>query len=376
MHICVISHSYPTSKTIDFVFVDQLCRQFADKGHQVTVIAPQSITKCLFRGIPIVKYHTEIITAHGNAITLLRPTWLSMGNKLTFLVKDSFKKAVMRTLRRERLMPDVIYGHFWAQAIVAMPYAKENNIPLFAVAGEGVLDTHRKMTQEAIEDVKNTVRGVICVSSKSKKESIDAGFADENQCVVIPNAIDDSLFYPRDRHQMRLKHGFNNDDFIVAFVGQFNGRKGVHRLSEALSRLNNPKIKAMFMGRGAERPTYKHTILEGTVNHDELPEYLSAADVFVLPTVNEGCCNAIIEAMACRLPILSSDRDFNHDVLNKNNSILFNPYDIPAIAAAIKQVYEDSDLCQRLSVGAINTAKGLVISARADRILNFIKERI
>ena len=53
MHICVISHSYPTSKTIDFVFVDQLCREFADKGVRVSIVAPQSLTKCIFRGIPI-----------------------------------------------------------------------------------------------------------------------------------------------------------------------------------------------------------------------------------------------------------------------------------------------------------------------------------
>ena len=55
MHIVVISHSFPTSKTIDFIFVDQLCRQFANKGEKITIIAPQSLTKCLFRGIPISK---------------------------------------------------------------------------------------------------------------------------------------------------------------------------------------------------------------------------------------------------------------------------------------------------------------------------------
>lgn len=66
MHIVVISHSYPTRKTIDFVFVDQLCRAFADKGEEVTIIAPQSITKCLFRNIPIVKFKTTLITEEGN----------------------------------------------------------------------------------------------------------------------------------------------------------------------------------------------------------------------------------------------------------------------------------------------------------------------
>ena len=53
MNICIVSPSFPTAKTIDFVFVEQLCREFADLGENVTVVAPQSILKCLIRGVPL-----------------------------------------------------------------------------------------------------------------------------------------------------------------------------------------------------------------------------------------------------------------------------------------------------------------------------------
>lgn len=376
MHIVVISHSFPTNKTIDFVFVDQLCRQFADKGESVTIIAPQSITKCLFRGIPLIKFKTTITTDKGSQITLYRPFWLSLGPRFTKYVGDSFNKAVHRTLKKINEPIDVIYGHFWAQAIAAMPFAKANNIPLFSVAGEGELDTHLTMSKEQIDEVRNTVRGCICVASKSKNESIRAGFATEDMCTVIPNAVNPDLFYGRDKNEMRKKHGFNDEDFIVAFVGQWNSRKGVQRLSDALSKLNNPKIKAIFMGRGAEAPTYKNVLFQGTVNHDILPEYLCCADVFALPTNNEGCSNAVIEAMACGLPILSSDMEFNWDVLNERNSIMWNPYDIDAIAESISKLYSDKQLREYLRLGALNTAAGLTLSARADKILSFIKSRM
>lgn len=376
MNICVISHSYPTSKTIDFVFVDQLCRQFADKGENVTIIAPQSITKCLLRHIPIAKYKTTIATEAGNSMVLYRPFWLSLGDRFTKYVGDTFRKAVLRTLNKCNTRFDVIYGHFWAQAISAMPYAKAHNIPLFAVAGEGELDTHEKMTAEAIADVRNTVRGCICVATKSKNESIAAGFATEDMCTVIPNAINPDLFYYRDKAEMRKKHGFNQEDFIVAFVGQWNSRKGVKRLSNALTKLNNPSIKAIFMGGGAEVPTYEHTIFQGTINHDILPEYLCSADVFALPTNNEGCSNAVIEAMACGLPIVSSDMEFNWDVLNETNSILWDPYDIDAIADSINKIYSDKEYRDKLHRGALTTAADLTLSARVDKILNFIKSRI
>ena len=130
------------------------------------------------------------------------------------------------------------------------------------------------------------------------------------------------------------------------------------------------------MGRGAEVPTYKYILFQGTVNHDILPEYLCCADVFALPTNNEGCSNAVIEAMACGLPILSSDMEFNWDVLNESNSIMWNPYDIDAIAESINKMYSDKQLRETLRLGAIKTAAGLTLSSRADKILSFIKSKI
>lgn len=376
MDIVVISHSYPTAKTIDFVFVDQLCREFANQGHNVTVIAPQSITKCLYRGVPFSKRKSIITTDKGYTFCLYRPYWISLGRKFTWLVGKSFIRAVNRTLNSCNQKVDVIYGHFWAQVIAALPYAKENNIPLIAVAGEGELDTHKRMTTKQIAEVRSYVKGCVCVATKSKKESIAAGFATEEMCQVFPNAINPELFYQRDKQSMRKKLGFAEDDFIVAFVGQWNSRKGVNRLSEALNSLDNPNIKAFFLGKGAEVPTYKHVIYQGTVNHDLLPEYLSAADIFVLPTNNEGCSNAVIEAMACGLPVVSSDMEFNWDVLNETNSILVDPYDINAIASAIQKLYENPGLREELQNGALNTAAGLTIDQRAEKILSFINSRI
>lgn len=378
MHIVVISHSYPTSKTIDFVFVDQLCRAFADEGHDITIIAPQSITKCAVRRIPIVKFRSTFTTEHGNVITLYRPYWISLGMRMGKLgwFRNSFNSAVNRTLLKIEKPIDVIYGHFWAQAISAMDFASKYSIPLFAVAGEGVLETHLQMSKSEIETVRHLVRGCICVATKSKNESISAGFTTEEKSKVFPNSIDPKLFYPRPRCDMRTKYGYKNEDFIIAFVGQWNSRKGVDRLCEALNNINNSNIKAMFMGRGDEKPSYQHTIFAGTVNHNVLPEMLSCADIFVLPTINEGCSNAIVEAMACGLPIVSSDMEFNKDILTQENSILVDPYNKNQIMDAILQLYQDAHLRMKLSEGALATAKQLTISNRAKHILDFIKNNI
>lgn len=375
MNICVVCQSFPTKKTIDFVFVEQLCREFADLGENVTVIAPQSVFKSLLRGIPLQKRKSTVRTKQG-LFTLFRPFCFSYGNRFPWLNKRSFDKAVLDSCRKMNVKPDVLYGHFWSCGASLLPYALNGNVPLFVVAGEGEITSHKVMATEEIQLLKDYVKGVICVSTKSKKESLAVGFTTENKCIVIPNSINPQLFFPRNKLSMRKKLNLPQDKFILAFVGQFNSRKGVARLCEALKNINNPEIKIMFMGTGAELPDYEGTIFAKTVNHDCLPEYLSAADAFILPSINEGCSNAIIEAMACGLPILSSDMDFNHDVLNESNSILFNPMDIDEIADSICSLYTNSDLRDRLSQGALATASRLTIHERAKKILGFIKSKM
>lgn len=109
----------------------------------------------------------------------------------------------------------------------------------------------------------------------------------------------------------------------MAFVGHFNERKGSLRLSEALKEIKD--IKSIFIGRGPEVPDCPGILYCGSVKHNKVPEYLNASDVFVLPTLTEGCCNAIIEAMARGLPIVSSNLTCNDGILNESNSIRINP---------------------------------------------------
>lgn len=376
MRILVLSHSFPTSKTIDFVFVDQLCRAFADLGHQVTVIAPQSLTKCLMRHIPIVRCHSYYKTSKGNTVELYRPYTVTFGKSGFKLFRNSYKNAIKRAFNRLKLKPVVCYGHFWVCIHSLYPLAREANIPLFGASGEENVAFYLHSSKQFNVQVRDYLSGVVSVSSKNQQECLSLGLVTPEKSIVIPNAIDQSLFRKLDKLECRKNLGVSPDAFVVAFVGQFVPRKGTMRLNEALKRLGNPAIKAVFIGSGPEDPDYEGILFKGRVGHDDVPVWLNAADVFVLPTENEGCCNAIVEAMACGLPVISTDALFNYDILDNSNSIMVDCHDEEAIANAIQKLKNDKVLCQKLSEGALKMSEGLSISRRAERIIEFMQKQI
>jgi teichuronic acid biosynthesis glycosyltransferase TuaC len=378
MHLCVVSPGFPTSKTIDFVFVEQLCKAFSKQGNKITIIAPQSITKSIIRGIPVINKKSIIRVLDGNDIVLYRPYYFSFGNtKLSRKITErSFNKSIQNSLRKIKQLPDVCYGHFWKAVFPIYPFAKKNKIPLIASSGEELVTFHNDYSTNELKGFIKYIKGVISVSTKNKNENVQAGLTKENECSVILNAVDETLFYIKDKIELRKSLGFNERDFIVAFVGQFNDRKGVLRLSNALSLLKDDSIKAIFIGSGIENPDYSGTIFKGTVSHDILPDFLNCADVFVLPTLNEGCSNAIIEAMACGLPIISSNLPFNSDILNKVNSILVNPNNINEISTSIKFLKDNEKIRKEMALKAIDTSMGLTISKRAENILKFINDKV
>lgn len=376
MHILVSSPSWPTSKTINYIFVDQLCRAFADLGNKVTVIAPQSLTKCFMRHIPVAPRHSFYKTAAGNTVELYRPYSVTLGNTKGKLFRNSHQNAVKRAFRKIKEKPDVCYGHFWKSIFSLYPLAKAKNIPLFGASGEENVGFYVHNSEDFKKEVRNYMSGAISVSTKNQQECFALNLVDPDNSIVIPNAIDQTLFHKLDRTGCRNKLGVSTGDFIVAFVGQLVPRKGTMRLNEALKKVNDPQIKAVFIGSGSDDPDYSGIIQKGRVAHDDVPVWLNAADVFVLPTDNEGCCNAIIEAMACGLPIISTDAPFNYDILNDANSIMVDCYDVDAIAAAIIKLKEDETLRCRLSEGALKTAESLSIRRRAERIVEFMQERI
>lgn len=371
MNICFVSYDYPDDRRSVFPFVKQLVDEMVRQGHICQVVAPYSISS----NKRFSKFKEKQIVGNGS-VTIFRPNYISLSNLRVFgkeLTFEMQKLVINYALNHLEVKPDVVYGHFWQFGMAGFNFARKNDIPLFVASGESVIPVASSDFKNS--DFLNYIKGVICVSSKNRKESIQKGLTTDDKCIIIPNAIDKNKFHLKNKVDCRTNLGIHSDDFVVVFVGAFIERKGVLRVSEALKILQDNSIKAIFIGSGEQTPDYNNIIFKGKLPHEQIATYLNAADVFVLPTRAEGCCNAIIEAMACGLPIISSNLPFNWDVLNDDNSIMINPDSIDEIASAINLLKNDMDRRDRMTIASLKTAETLTIDNRARLIVQYMKER-
>lgn len=370
MNICVIAPDYPDSKREVYPFVKALVDEWGKIGHHVVVIAPFSIS----RNKSITSYEE---LPHPNNIDILRPRVFTFSNIVVFGIRLSeviLTLSVTKVLSSLSVKPDLLYCHFWSGVPLVYKYALSNTIPVVVASGESVIPEY--ISTEPYKTMCNYVSKVVCVSTKNKRDSVRLGLTLESKCRVFPNAIDDTLFCVSNQNELKSCLGIKETDFVLAFVGWFVNRKGALRVSEAIDKLDDDRVKIMFIGKGPENPDCKGILYKGVLPHEEIPKYLNCADAFVLPTLAEGCCNAVIEAMACGLPVISSNREFNLDVLNEKNSILIDPENISELIDAIAELRDNIKKRAMMSEAALKTALNLKINVRARNISDYLLENI
>jgi glycosyltransferase involved in cell wall biosynthesis len=332
MELVVVSDNYPSDrKPNKGAFVYNLVQELS-LYHNITVIAPFKI-RDLFNPKSKEGYGKERCKVH-------RPLFVSISNKKILGINTGIwsryfiAKAVNRCLNSLPVKPDMIYAHFISNALSGLSYVKKHSIPLVIASGESSYPVTLKAWKKDIQDLKDCTNHFICVSETNKKGLISLGF-NENKMTVIPNAVNYSLFKPLDKGSCKKKLDIPNNKFVVGFVGNFIHRKGPNRIIEAIKQLADKDIQLVCVGGKGGLTANDFTKVIPPVSNYQLPEIYNAFDIFVLPTLNEGHCNAIEEAKACCIPVVSSKGTTVEKQINVRNGILIDPKNILEISEAI-----------------------------------------
>lgn len=368
--ICIVSEFYPYEGEPLFPFVQQLAYSLSNEDIECTVVAPQSITKNIIRHMAPKPFEVTDISPDNRKIRVLRPyilTFSNTKNKVLQWIADKFMERAIRRGVGKAGDIDAVYCYFWHVGLMTSIALKKLNIPIYVQASECELTIHPYMrTKKNLSRVKH----VICASGKNQNESIAAGLVDRENTTVIVNGYRTDEFYSMSKTDARVKLGISPEKFVVVFVGGFIERKGIRQLSNVLDRFDD--VYSIFVGQGEEPPQCKNILFSGKVPHNQIANYLNCGDVFVLPTRAEGCCNAIIEALACGLPVISSNKAFNDEILNDEYSIRIDEQNEEKLYLAISDLKDNAVLRNKMAHVALEKAKEFTIEHRAKAIKEVI----
>lgn len=169
----------------------------------------------------------------------------------------------------------------------------------------------------------------------------------------IYNGVDTDVFFPAsgsEKNAIRAEFDIPDDAFIIGIVGRLDQIKDHPTLFQAFTGVKQvrPDAHLLVVGDGPERERLEALADDGCLflgNRLDVPAVLRGFDLFVLPSLNEGISNTILEAMATGLPVVACRVGGNPELLDHGQTgTLVPPGDSDALAAAILQYAQNRTL--------------------------------
>lgn len=295
-----------------------------------------------------------------DGIEIRRPRFLSVPGAWKWL--DGLSMAVcclpaLAALKRT-FRANVIDAHFaYPEGYAATLLGRWLRLPVcITLRGTEVPLARDPRRRGRMIDAMRRATRIFAVSESLKRLAVELGIA-ADRILVVPNGVDTGKFRRIERERARKAINLPGDGPVLISVGALVERKGFHRVLECLPALRQsfPDLRYLIVGgpgpegdwsaelerRAAEEGVQDCVIFLGTVAADELNVPLSAAEVFVLATSNEGWANVFLEAMACGLPVVTTDVGGNAEVISDESLGRIVPFgDRERLTAAIRDALQ------------------------------------
>ena len=242
---------------------------------------------------------------------------------------DMFISNLINYVDEQNLQYDLIYSNYWMSGIVGKLISEKLKIP-------HIITFHTMgLTKRSVNYLENESdfridseldlikkSDAIVVPTYQEKENLILNYKSENDIYIVSPGVDLEKFKSKNKFKSREKLGLSQTSKILLSVGRLEPIKGYDVLINALSFLNISDIfdvRLLIIGGDSKSQNelerlnslkLKHGLSNqvnflGAIDHDELPIYFSAADVFVMPSAYETFGIAALEASACNLPVIA-----------------------------------------------------------------------
>jgi teichuronic acid biosynthesis glycosyltransferase TuaC len=225
-----------------------------------------------------------------------------------------------RILRDDKIEFDLFHAHFtWPWGYIGVKLKEKFEVPLI-ITGHGYdvydLPFRNRRYFEMVRETLSSADRIITVSHGNFKFIKKLGIKTKTE--VIPNGFDSKLFYPIDSRNCREVLGLPVNKKIILNVGHLEKVKGHEYLIEAMKKIvkKGGNVLCIIVGDGSLRGKLEKQIkklklgdyvkLVGAKPHDEIPYWMNACDVFVLPSLSEGNPIVMFEVLACGKPFVGT----------------------------------------------------------------------
>lgn len=338
MNILCISPVYPSKKYPNsVVFVHKQVQALVEAGHSVIVI---DIDLRSLRWVRKAGFYKD----EFQGITVYRCSWPTSSKMMPSgaLAKLSeisglktYKKIIM-----DGFQPEIIIANFaFISGNAAIAISQKYHVPVVTLehsSGFMVNSRHLKYMEDVYKkSSKNLAVSSYLSSQIEKRFSVHAE--------VLPNIVDESVFYIQDKNKYR--------DFTFISVGRLIEWKQFDLLIEAfgLFHKQNPNSKLIIIGSGDSEQKLIQlamnlgledaVVFKGEVNNEKLAIEYNMSHVFILPSKGETFGVVYIEALACGIPVIATAEGGPREFVNEENGYLVNEVSADAINALMNQIF-------------------------------------
>ena len=365
------------------VYVLQLAREFARRGNLVDVFTRSHDPKD----------PQTVQLGNGARVVHLKAGPYGRTKESLYRYIPEFVNNLHNFQRGEGGSYDLIHSHYWLSGRVGMILSSRWNVPhvttfhtlaktkLRARAGE----RETELRQSVEKRLAGATDAMVVSTQQEKDDLVRLYQARPHTIQVVPAGVDPHLFRPLSQAEARRTLGLKEKK-VILYVGRIEPLKGLDILLRAVALLedradtrllivggevNHDKELRRLRSQATELGIGHRVTFTGSVDQGELPQYYSAADVFVLPSYYESFGLAALEAMACGTPVIVSRVGGLKTFINNGETGYLIPWQCPEpFAQRIDMLLENPSLRATMSRAARMKAQQMSWSGVADDVLS------
>ena len=369
MRICFISRRYFPAISGMSVYAQNLLTQLVAAGHDVVMISQyrddETGRRIYGGGPPPLVDGVEVIGLESRGEALA-----SAGGFADF--EADLAALVSTALACHARQPfDLVHAQYsYPNGLAALEISRQSGIPnVVSIQGGdghwvgGCCETHRLAMRAVLEHA-----NALLIGSRSFADEVRANHGTPAERFrIVPGGVDTARFHPAKGRAPGVLRAIPR----FLYHGRVDRRKGVLDLIDAVHRLHDaPPFEVLVSGIGPDLDAARGHVaaldlserihFSGHVAYGEAPDVYRRSDVFLSPTWSEGFSNTILEAMASGLPVISTESVGVVDCLqHERNGLLVPCHDVPALAAQMLRLLNDSPLRARIAESAFADVRDL-----------------